>query len=654
MCGIAGFFNFRDQSPADPLLVEGMTETLRHRGPDDRGFFVQGPVALGMRRLSIIDIEGGGQPLRNEEGSIQLVCNGEIYNHVDMRRDLESRGHRFRSRSDAEVLVHAYEEYGIDFLSRLNGMYAFALWDGRSRQLLLARDRLGIKPLYVAETHSGIVFASELKAFLLHPQVRTDLDATAVRQYLAWEFIPAPRTPWTGVRKLMPATYLRAGIGRVQQVRYWQISQDEVIQDPTRAADELRAHLLRAVRLQLEADVPVGAFLSGGLDSSAIVAMMKEAGADPIHTFSIGFTEADFNEVRHARSVARALGTRHEDEILSARCGTLIEEVAEWMDEPFADTSILPTYLLSRLARAKVKVVLSGDGADELFGGYDRYKAARVGEWYARLPGIVREGLRRALGSRNGGAARKRGTLADQLYRLERAIGRPPALEHARWMVRTDALLQRDLVGGSMDREDSWTEPMRAALEASPFRSGLNRQLEVDVNTYLPDDILFKLDRSTMAASLEARVPYLDHELVEFAFRVPGDWKLRGLEGKWILRRAMRGSLPAETLRRRKSGFTVPIGVWLRRDLRSLASDLLAPERLKREGILEPIAVSKILQDHGTGRVDNSRTLWALVVLELWSTRFLERRDCSVSSSLDRHVVTKINLASGQGEAATA
>jgi len=642
MCGIAGIYNFKSAEAPRRELVEQMTDVLRHRGPDDRGFFATGPVALGMRRLSIIDLEGGAQPIGNEDGSVQVVCNGEIYNHRDLRRELESKGHRFRSRSDVEVIVHGYEEFGVEVLQKLNGMFSFALWDAASRRLFLARDRMGIKPLYYAETSAGLVFASELKALLLVPEVRRDLDPVALRQYFTWEYIPAPRTPFVGVQKVQPATFLLIDHSGVRSSVYWRLQNLPPLSDLNEATEGLRSHLMRSVRLQMEADVPVGAFLSGGLDSSAIVACLKESGKSSIHTFSIGFPEQDFNEIEHARHVAEFLGTSHRDEILQPRCLDLIQEVAGFLDEPFADNSILPTFLVSRLAREQVKVVLSGDGGDELFGGYDHYKADRIASWYARLPAGARRLLLTHLGNGDDGGHRKRGSWRRRMRRLEEALSLPADLEHARWMVRTStAMVHADLIqeDGRAGELDPTLEPWTDSFRHSPFEERLSRQLEVDVKTFLVDDILFKVDRASMAVSLEARVPYLDHELVEYAFRIPERWKLRWLEGKWILRKAFRGRLPRRVLHRRKSGFSVPVAAWLRGDLRTLASDLLSSSRLQRQGILRVGAVDKLLHDHLNGSTDNGRALWALIMFQLWSERSAGWKSVTPAASRDRDTV---------------
>jgi asparagine synthase (glutamine-hydrolysing) len=624
MCGVAGIFNGASGRPADRATAEAMTHALRHRGPDDHGFFFDGPLALGMRRLSIIDLEGGRQPIANEDGTIQLVFNGEVYNHRALRSELQARGHIFRTRADTEVIVHGYEVWGERVLDRLNGMFGFALWDGRARRLLLVRDRLGVKPLYWTRLADGIAFASELKALLLHPGVERRLDPEALRQYLAWEYIPSPRTPFLGVHKLPPATLLRVEGGRVTEEVYWRLTPGPSPVAADEATEALAAHLERAVRLQLESDVPVGAFLSGGLDSSALVATMRSVASGPVHTFSIGFGEEDFDETAHARVVAGALGTEHREEILHPNCLDLVEEVSGFLDEPFADNSILPTFLVSRMARKHVKVALSGDGGDELFAGYDHYKAERLLALYGRVPGAAR---RAALGLLGHGVERrptKRGGVRRRLHRLEEALREPAFLSQARFMVRSRGAVRQGLLldPGPGDPSADWAAPFLAVVRDSPFPPGLAHQQFIDLKTFLADDILFKTDRASMATSLEARVPYLDHELVEFAFRLPERLKLRGLVGKWILRRAFKDRLPASILRRRKSGFSVPIAAWLRGEMAPLARDLLAPARLRRQGLFDPAAVGTLLDDHLARRADHARLLWALLMFQMWEDRF--------------------------------
>jgi asparagine synthase (glutamine-hydrolysing) len=625
MCGIAGVWNFKSERPAEPRLLEAMTLALRHRGPDDSGQYVAGALGLGMRRLSIIDLPGGHQPMANEDGSIQIVFNGEIYNHAGLRQELSSLGHQFRSRADTEVIVHGYEQFGADVLRHLNGMFAFALWDGRTQRLFIARDRLGIKPLYYAETIDGLIFASELKSLLQVPGLPRDLDRNALRQYLALEYIPSPRTPLRGVRKLPPATALLVEKGAIRTEVYWRLGAAPPITSVAEAEEGIRTHLERSIRLQRVADVPVGAFLSGGLDSSALVATLAAVGGAAVHTFTIGFGESGFDETVYARQVASALGTVHREEILHPDCLDLFESATAFLDEPFADNSILPTYLVSRVARDSVKVALSGDGGDELFGGYDHYKAERLLGWYGRVPRWMRRSALGLLGDDPGRTATKKHGVRRALARLEDALVHPAFLSQARFMVRSGEAVRRGLLvdAANEEAEGGWAEPFAAIVRDSPFRDGLAHQQFIDLKSFLVDDILFKTDRASMAASLEARVPYLDHELVEYAFRIPDAYKLRGFVGKWILRRAFRGRVPDVVLRRRKSGFSVPIASWLRAGLSPVAHDLLAPERLRRQGLFEPERVGRLLDDHQALRADHARILWALVMFQAWWDRFM-------------------------------
>jgi asparagine synthase (glutamine-hydrolysing) len=504
-------------------------------------------------------------------------------------------------------------------------MFGLALWDARARRLVLARDRLGVKPLYWAPTADGLVFASELKSVLLHPGVTRRLDPAALRQYLAWEYIPSPRTPFEGIHKLPPATRLVVEGRSVRTETYWRLRRQEPIRSVAEAEEGLRGHLERSVRLQMEADVPVGAFLSGGLDSSALVATLCAVRGGPVHTFSIGFGEADFDETPYARKVAEALGTVHREEILHPDCRDLLEQVSGFLDEPFADNSILPTYLVSRVARRDVKVALSGDGGDELFAGYDHYKAARLLSVYGRIPAPVR---RATLGLIGGGVERrptKRGGVRRRLRRLEEALAAPGYLAQARFMVRSVAAVRDGLLVGDAapGADTAWAEPFAAIVAASPYPAdSLEHQQYLDMQTFLADDILFKTDRASMATSLEARVPYLDHELVEFAFRVPPSMKLRAFTGKWILRRAFRGRIPSAILRRRKSGFSVPIAAWLRGDLREVSADLLNPRRIAAQGLFRPDRVDALRREHESGAADHGRTLWALLMYQLWHDRY--------------------------------
>lgn len=599
-----------------------MASRLVHRGPDQEGFYLGEGTGLGIRRLSIVDLKGGSQPLQDEQGRYHLVYNGEIYNHRELRRELKERGHRFASRCDGEVIVHLYEEEGPRCLERLNGMFALALWDRKARRLLLARDRIGIKPLHYWEAPGRLVFASELKALLAHPEVPRVLDRAALDRYLSFEYVPAPDTIFAGVHKLPPAHYLVWEEGRSRRHRYWSV---EYLPDPSRSRRDWEEALLEelraSVRRRLMSDVPLGAFLSGGLDSSTVVALMAEEAAGPVKTFCIGFDEASFDESGHARRVAQHLGTRHHEQILSPQqVLQLIPSVWEFLDEPLGDASIIPTLLLARFAREHVKVSLSGDGGDELLAGYPTYAAAHLAEALRRAPAPVRTALRAA-------AARLPVSTANWSFdfRLKRFAERllyPPEERNLLWV-------------GSFSPEEKgriYGPELRGISPASTFaplerleRKGhlTNRLLYLDLHFYLADDLLVKLDRASMAASLEARVPFLDHRLVELLARVPPELKLQGLRTKALLRSAMRGRLPAGILRRPKKGFGIPVARWLKGPLRPWIEDLLSQEEMARDGLFEPAGVQALLQEHLAGKRDHRKLLWTLASFVMWRRRWL-------------------------------
>ncbi len=628
MCGLCGVLLFRDGERVERPVLDAMTDRMTHRGPDGRGVWSGGPIALGHRRLAIIDPAGGAQPMTNETGSVRLVCNGEIYNHRELRAELGAKGHRFRTRSDNEVAIHLYEEHGPGFVRRLNGMYALALWDAERQRLTLARDRLGIKPLFYYRWPGGIAFASELHALLAHPAVPREVDPEALQLYLDHEFVPAPRSMIGGVRKLRPAELLEVGArGEVASEVYWRCRFEPKaklgVED---AADGFAERLRRAVRRQLMTDVPLGAFLSGGLDSSALVYWMREEGADPLRTFSIGFDAPDYDELPYAREVARTLGTDHHEEVLTPDLSSLVEDVTAHLDEPLGDVSALPTYLVSRVARRSVTVCLSGDGGDELLAGYERHLASRLARATSdRLP----PALRRAL--------------APLAARLPPAGGKKPPAELVRRFVAGAA---KDRRGGQMRWQtflpEAWlariytpamaaraaaVEPFAAVLEraeAAAAAGALDRELAVELGLYLPDDILTKLDRMSMAVSLEARVPFLDHELVEFAAALPERFKMRRGRGKFILRRAMRGRLPRRVLTRRKQGFGMPVKRWLRRELYGPVAEAFASRALAACPWLEPRGLQAMLDAHRDGAGDHSHPLWSLFVFARWLERVSE------------------------------
>jgi asparagine synthase (glutamine-hydrolysing) len=627
MCGIVGIVEQDQTRPVAPADLQRMVRMLHHRGPDDEGSITLPGVGLGMRRLAIVDLAGGQQPILNESGDIKIVANGEIYNFRELQRELEGHGHRFRSRnSDIEVLVHAYEQWGEAFLTRLRGMFALAIWDGRTRTLIAARDRAGEKPLYWTHTAQGLLLASEVKALLVRPDVSRELDPIALDQFLTYEYVLAPRTMLKGVHKLPPAHFLRYQDGRVTVHRYWDAGAVPLKPwQPDEAAAALRECLTRAVRRQLMADVPLGAFLSGGIDSSAIVALMSEASALPVNSFSIGFSDGTYNELPYAREVAALFKTDHRERQASPDLGDMFERLVVHLDEPFADVSMFPTFSVSELAREHVKVVLSGDGGDELFGGYDAYQAqalaAKLGWMGDRLmPALA--GVASALPP----TEKKKG-LVNKVKRFSAgAATAPPDLGHYRWMVYLSAKDKARLYGrGLRDAlgADDVYAPVRDALGRFSQDDVLNRQLYADVSLYLADDILVKVDRMSMATSLETRAPFLDGDLMELAFSMPGHLKIRNGERKWILKQAMKDALPESIRNRPKEGFSIPMKNWLRRELQPLMRDLLSRDRIARRGLFDPAVVDGLMHEHVAGKENHAHTLFPLMVFERWAEEHL-------------------------------
>jgi len=602
-----------------------MTRSLTHRGPDDEGYWIEGSLALGMRRLKVVDLEGGRQPMPNEDGTVRVVFNGEIYNHQHLRRVLEARGHKFRSRSDTEAIVHAYEEWGPDCVERFNGMFALAVWDARQQRLFLARDQLGIKPLYVHEGADGVVFGSELKAVIAAPWVSVEWDLEAVDDFMTYEYVPAPRSIVRGVAKLLPGTsrlYQRAGGGRASGRRYWQPTAPMATPpSPAAAAGELRERLLGSVRGRLMADVPLGAFLSGGIDSSIVVALMSIETPGRVRSFSLGFGDRSYDELPYARLVARRFATAHREELVVPEIGRLAGQLADSFDEPFADVSAFPTLMISELARREVTVALSGDGGDELFAGYDHYRAHR---WAERLRWLAERGAWRlvdALLDRLPPSSAKKGPI-NKAKRFAQGLRRPADLEHARWWVFWDltarrALYDRALVGalGSRDPFGYYRDRLREGSDQG--FAGLQRQLYADMTGYLPDDILVKLDRMSMAVSLEARVPFLDHEVVELAMAIPAEWKLRHGRSKWILKQAFRDVLPRAVRSRGKEGFSIPMKQWLRGPLQPMMRELLEGPAIRERGWFQADEVARLVEEHVAGRENHAHRLWCLMSLEL-------------------------------------
>jgi asparagine synthase (glutamine-hydrolysing) len=626
MCGIVGLVESDPARPIPEAELQQMVRTLVHRGPDEEGHVILPGVGLAMRRLAIVDLAGGQQPFTNEAGDIQLVANGEIYNFPELRRELDSLGHTFRSHSDIEVLVHGYEQWGPGFLPRLRGMFALALWDGRTRTLLAARDRAGEKPLYWTNTPHGLRLASEVKALLVRPEVSRELNAEALDQFLTYEYILAPRTILKGVQKLPPGSYLTYRDGQVEVKRYWDASSVALKSwTDAEAIEALRDRMRHAVISQMMADVPLGAFLSGGIDSSTLVAFMAEASRLPINTFSMGFDDGSYNELAFAREVAAAFQTNHRERTVTPDLESLFDKLVVHLDEPFADVSMFPTYMVSSLAREHVTVALSGDGGDELFGGYDAYEAQALAAKLGGLGEAVMPALA-AVAATLPPTGKKKG-LVNKVKRFTAGAATAPSdLGHYRWMVYMGAAAKARLyAGGLRDRlraHDVYA-PVRETLGRFSQDDVLNRQLYADLSLYLADDILVKVDRMAMATSLETRAPFLDADVMELAFSMPAHLKIRNGERKWVLKQAMRGILPDGILTRKKEGFSIPIKNWLRRELQPLMRTLLAPDRIGARGLFEPAEVTRLMDDHVAGRENHAHTLFPLMVFERWAAEHL-------------------------------
>jgi len=616
MCGIAGIVRWNDE-PVFEHEVRAMCDLMVHRGPDDAGVYVAPGVGIGMRRLSIIGLDTGHQPMSNEDGTIWVVFNGEIYNYASLRHDLQQRGHVFKTTSDTECLVHLYEEHGKNVVDHLRGMFAFAIWDGAKRELLMARDRLGIKPLYYTESRHGLIFASEIKPILQCHGVDRSLDWQAVGHLLTFLVTPPDGSIVAGIRKLEPARVATARADQPLRIeRYWDVSfePDERSTEPE-LIERLRALLEESVALHRVSDVPVGAFLSGGIDSSAVVATLARQHQEPVKTFSIGFEEAGFDELTYARDVAARFGTDHYDLVVRPDVVAIVEDLTWYLDEPFGDTSAIPTYMVSKLAAAHVKVVLTGDGGDEVFAGYDRYLVEAREQSFDKLP----RPLRRAAGA--VGAMLPDGTRGKRFLQ-HLALDGPRRYVDASAMFRADDL--RRLLHEDAHRMIANHDP--AGDAARSFSAGddwLSAAQRWDLAAYLPLDVLTKVDRMTMAHSIEARPPLLDHRIVEFAATVPARFRLQNGRTKHLFKQAMRGVLPDHIIDRPKQGFAVPLAQWLRKDLAVFARDILLSPTARQRGVFNLRQVERLLQLNDRGRSLDLQ-LWTILSLELWCRRFLD------------------------------
>ncbi|HWE28112.1 MAG TPA: asparagine synthase (glutamine-hydrolyzing) [Polyangia bacterium] len=614
MCGISGF-----HGPRQPELLRAMTDAQRHRGPDDDGYLETDAASLGFRRLSIIDVAHGQQPMSVDDGRLQIVYNGEVYNFRELRAELEARGHRFYTQSDTEVIVHGFEEWGDGCFARLDGMFGVALWNTRTRTLVLARDRFGEKPLFYTELDGRLAFASELKSLLPLPGFRPAIDAEAVRAYVCFGYVPTPGSIFRGVRKLPPGHFLRFVDGNITVKRYFTLTLGPKHALSEADAEEELAHLLdRAVESRLVSDVPFGAFLSGGLDSSVVVALMSRHLQKPVRTFSIGFREAKYNELSDARRVAQHLGTEHHELVVEPDAVELLTSLVWYLDEPFADSSAVPTYLVAKLARQHVKMVLTGDAGDEAFAGYDRY---------LRFLELERVGaLKPAAAAATDLVGRVvPGHRGYRLRRIAERLRQPFPDSYLSGVALTRADISDAILGPAVRGDGGGHyDGLAGAVRAAHGLDALDRCVAIDFGSYLPDDILVKLDRMAMANSLEGRAPFLDPKVVDFAVRLPPELRVQGGRGKHLLRRVAARWLPPDVLRKPKQGFAIPLGAWFRGPLRGLAADILGGRTFVERGLIDATAAQRYLRGHLAGEADYGELLWLIVSLELWAQRFLD------------------------------
>lgn len=627
MCGIAGFIDYWDQKRGAASergrLLKRMCDVIRHRGPDDDGFFLKDGVALGMRRLSIIDLAGGAQPISGEDGSVTIVYNGEVYNFQELTPELEKRGHTFKTHCDTEAIVHGYEEYGTDCVNHLRGMFAFAIWDDNKRQVYIARDRVGKKPLYYTVTRGNtLVFGSEIKSILEHPDVTREIDLEAVDAYFTLGYIPDPLTIFQRIHKLPPGHFLTFAGGDVHLEQYWDFKFEPAqSRKPEDYLEELRALLDESVRLRLISDVPLGAFLSGGVDSSTVVALMAQQMNQPVKTFSIGFHEDSYNELKYARLTAQKLGTDHHEFFVTPQICDVIDDLVWHFDEPFADPSAIPTFMVSKLARDHVTVALSGDGGDELFAGYDHYVVQESRRAVSALPKALRAGVIRPLSYRLPHGALGRNYLHN--------ISLDPLERYLDSLSYFTALSKKPLYTAEFKEALQITDRVARRFReyASHVKTNepLDQYLYIDSKTYLPGDILTKVDRMSMATSLEVRVPLLDHKLIDFVTKVPASLKLAGKETKHLFKRVAKDLIPAEILTRPKQGFGIPLEQWINRQLRDQIRDILSEPRTRQRGYVNYDYVELILNEHHKERRDHSQPLWSLLIFELWHRQYIDQ-----------------------------
>ncbi len=630
MCGICGVFSNNQDFMLSAAILQKMTDSIHHRGPDEEGLLRHPQIGLGSRRLSIIDIRGGQQPIANEDQSIWIVFNGEIYNFRELRRFLKQKNHQFRTQTDTEVILHLYEEVGVACVEHLNGIFSFAIWDSQKQEIFLARDRFGIKPLYYTEVNNQLIFGSELKSLLAHPDVPREIDLISLNEYLSFEYVPTPRTILKDVSRLEPGHFLQYGRNGQRKEQYWNVSlARSELRAPVHWRDystKLYEQMKAAVKQELVSDVPVGVLLSGGLDSSAIAALMVDTYPGRVKSFSIGFQETSFDESSYARLVAEHLGTEHHELVLtSSMAADMVPRIVEFLDEPFGDSSLIPTLLLSQFAAKQVKVVLGGDGGDELFAGYPTLAAHRLIEYYERtVPWAIRANLAPKILDWFP-VSFNNISLDFKLRRFLAGRGVPLQTRHHRWL------------GSFVEDEKTqllqdWLKPVLRDTYAQVYAHArdcdanlpLNQILYADMKMYLEGDILYKVDRASMAASLEVRVPFLNKDVVNLVTDLPLNLKLRRLTGKYLLKKSFRNVLPSEIINRPKKGFNMPVAHWLNSELRDLTMEMLSKSRVERQGLFQSAYIKQLLDDHFAQRRDNRKLLWSLLIFQLWYARYIE------------------------------
>lgn len=626
MCGIVGLVR-NDGKAVDEGLLRRMNEAIRHRGPDEDGFYLKDNVGLAMRRLAIIDLSSGQQPIHNQDRTAWIVFNGEIYNYLELREKLEKLGHTFYTNSDTEAIVHAYDQYGTDCPKHLRGMFVFAIWDRRTQELFIARDRVGKKPLLYAQVNGQFVFGSEFSALLQHPDISREIEPEAIDCYLSFMCVPAPLTAYKQIRKLEPGHSLRWRKGEVTTERYWHPDFSKKLKISEEEAGQQAIDILRdAVKVRLMSEVPLGAFLSGGIDSSAVVALMSQESSEPIKTFSIGFEEQDFSELHHARRVAEHVGADHHEFIVRPDAVEILPTLVEHYGEPYADSSAVPTYYVARETRKHVTVALNGDGGDETFAGYERYVAMGLTEKYRRVPEFVRESLiRQAVNLIPTSPVKK--SKVRSAKRLLEVVSRPRVGRYMHWMSVFNEELKEPLYSESF-RQQTDRAFARGILDRWISKANGNGIVDTllltDLMTYLPNDLLVKVDIATMAVSLEARSPFLDHHVIEFAASLPEGLKLKRLTTKYLLKKVLRQLLPSENLDRRKMGFGVPIGHWFRGKMQPFLREVVLSEKALKRGLFRPEEVKQLVELHTRAERDYSHQLWTLLMLELWFQRFID------------------------------